>query len=183
VKEITEDIISKCRQGNRAAQKQLYYLSKDKYKNIALRYCSVIEDAQDVVQNTYLKIFKSIHQFDIKKASFYTWSVKILVNECIQKYRRSKKMDLSGLDTVPELSFISSNIDQMTIKEIRLAMNQLNDDYRIVLNMLFFEELTYKEMSELFKIKESSIRSKVTRARKQFKEIWSHQNMISYEYK
>lgn len=180
---ITDNLIKKCKEGNRAAQQQLYYLSKDKLRFIALRYCKVVQDAQDVMQNAYLKIFRSIDSYDSKKASFYTWSAKVLVNECIMKLRKNKKLDLAGLEAMPQLSHQTSNLDKLTIEELRQAMNQLNDDHRLVLNMLYFEELTYKEMSKLLEIKESSVRSKVARARIQLKEIWSHLNMIQYEYK
>ncbi len=179
---ITNKLIEQCRQGNRAAQKQLYYLSKDKLKRVALRYCKVVEDAQDAMQNAYVKIFKSIDYFDSNKGSFYTWSTKILVNECIMVLRKRKKMDLAGLDQVPEVGYEIKNLDAMTIQEIRKAMDHLNEDHRLVLNMLLFDELTYKEMSKLLGIKESSVRSKVTRARMQLKKIWSHFNMIQYEH-
>ena len=183
--EIDDILIHKCKIGNRAAQKQLYYLSKDRLKFIALRYCRVIQDAQDVVQNTYLKIFKSINKFDSKKGSFDNWSSKILVNEAYMILRKSRQVSLLPLEdkNLMPNRFQQPNLDKLTIEEIRKTLSYLTDDYRIVINMYFFEQFNYKEMSLLLNIKESSVRSKVTRAKSELNIIWSKLNSMHYELK
>jgi len=180
--EITDILIHQCKKGNRAAQKELYYLSKDRLKQMALRYCRVTQDAQDAVQNAYLKIFRSIDQFNPEKGHFNAWSAKVLANEALMILRKTKKFDFIQQEEFSELSTDGINLDKLTINEVQKAMTHLNDDYRLVINMHFFEEFTYKEMSTILKLKESSVRSKVTRAKRELKSIWSNINRINYEY-
>ncbi len=177
------DIISACKQGDRAAQKQLYLLSKDRLKAIAIRYCSTTEDAKDVVQEGYLKIFRSIDMYDAQKGQFESWSTRIIVNEAYMLIRRKHNFN-NYKEAVNQSEVVdNSSMNKMTLSEVYNCLDKLKIDHKLVLNMFFFEQYSYTEMAELLTLKESSVRSKVSRAKAELISIWSRQNEINYEYK
>lgn len=181
--EITHNIIQRCKRGNRVAQKQLYSLSKDRVKRIAIRYCPTIEDAKDTVQESYLKIFRSIESFDPKKGNFQAWSTRIVVNEAYAVLRKKRKVDVVDIEDAPSLSIDEKSVSQLTLSEVKETIDKLKADHKLVINMHFFEEYSYKEMAQILEIKESSVRSKVTRAKAELKSFWSERNKINYEFK
>lgn len=183
---VTIELIEKCKKNNRVAQKQLYYLTKDMLKSIALRYCSNIDDAKDFVQEAYLKIFRNINQYDQTKGKFTTWSTSILVNTICSAYRKNKLQIVDSdkiLDSQVAEDASKNYIDKLTIQEVYQCLNLLNRDHRIVLNMHYFEEYTYKEMAKILGLKESSVRSRVTRAKKELCLLWNKTNKTTYEVK
>ncbi len=185
MKEITAILINECKRGDRDAQKQLYYLSKDDMKYVALRYCPLIEDAQDTVQNAYLKIFKSIQSFDPDKGKFNTWATRILINEALMIIRKRNRHLIQSIDQVAQeaIGVTTINLDTMTLEEVRNILSKLPEDQRVVVNMYYFEQYSYKEMADMLGLKESSIRSKVSRARTELKSIWQKLNSVHYEFK
>ncbi len=179
---IPDNIIEQVKNNNRAAQKQLYYLSKNYLKSVALRYCATTQDARDVVQETYLKIFKSIKSFDKNKGSFKAWSTRILINESYTILRKKANLESYTYQTKIHHSIQEFNFDKITIDEVREIMNKLKEDHKLVINMYFFEQYSYREMSEILEIKESTIRSKVTRAKAELLKFWTDYNNVNYEY-
>lgn len=181
--EITQHIINLVKKKNRAAQKQLYYFSKDRLKKVAIRYCLSLQEAKDVVQESYLKIYRSIDTFDSSKGSFEAWSTKIVINESYAILRKKLKKEEFVSKPLYKKPVSTINIDKLTLEEVQVAMTKLKTDYQLVLNMYFFEEYSYREISEILKIKESSVRSKVTRAKAELINYWTDHNKVNYEYK
>lgn len=181
--DIPQHIINDCKRDNRVAQKQLYYLSKDRFKRIALRYCPSVEDAKDVVQEAYLKVFRSLNSFDSAKGNFEAWSTRIVVNEAYTLLRKKVKIDtlVNSINVSESLS--EDHIANMTLEEVKGILDELKADHKLVINMYFFEEFSYKEMSEILKIKESSVRSKVARAKTELNLLWAEQNRVNYGFK
>jgi RNA polymerase sigma factor (sigma-70 family) len=169
------DIIQKCKKGNRAAQKKLYYLSKDRLKNLSLRYCSDLEDARDVVQNSYLKIFRNIKSFDAKKGNFESWSNRIVINEALQFLKKRKRIEFYRSDDYDSI-INNPNLSKLTMEELELAITSLPDQHKIMLNMHYFDELSYTEMALVLGIKESSVRASLSRARRALNSVWDHLN-------
>jgi len=87
------------------------------------------------------------------------------------------------MDATTHLSRHETSLNNLTLDEVQTAMQHLKDDQRVVINMHFFEEFTYKEMSKMLELKESSVRSKVTRAKQELQTIWNNINKVSYEFK
>lgn len=181
--EIPQHIILAVKKNDRAAQKQLYYLSKDRLKQIAIRYCPSIQDAKDAVQESYLKIFRAINTFDPTRGSFEAWSTKIVVNASYAILRKKLNMQAYINSTKIKERVSDTTLDRITIAEVRAILHKLKLDHQLVLNMYFFEEYSYREMSEILEIKEASVRSKVSRAKTELSRFWSDQNKVNYEAK
>lgn len=165
-KELAEDI----RKGSHTAMKKLY----DQWSGYLLAMCSRYipdrDEAEDVLQESFIKIFSAIEKFTWKgKGSFLAWAKRITVNEALQYLRRQKRCnfieyqeelpDISDDDTAPEFSDIPNEVIQKMIQE-------LPDGYRTVFNLAVFEEKPHKEIANMLGISESTSASQFHRARK-----------------
>lgn len=111
------------------------------------------DDANDVIQNTFVKVFKSIHRFE-GKSKLYTWLYRIATNEAITFLNRKKKKSMSSLDD--EESHISEKLEADAYfdgdeiqRRLQKALSGLPEKQRIVFSMRYYEEMTYKEISEV----------------------------------
>jgi RNA polymerase sigma-70 factor, ECF subfamily len=153
----------------------------DRYQKAFLRKGLFIlrsqDDAEDAVQDTFIKIYKHAHQFAEKRnASFQSWAYKILTNTCydyssqkIINSRRVQLMDFAGLDD------ISSGIEFFSDKEqtsfVQSVLARLPQRLSRLLSLYFFEDKSYEEIAFLERISLSAVRSNLYRARRQFKDL------------
>ena len=130
-----------------------------------LRYAGNYEDAQDILQEGFIKVFEKIHQFGFKGA-FEGWIRKIMVNTALEKYRlhyRQIPMD----DNTTEVGYaenedISAEIDA---GELLRIIQELTPRYRVVFNLYALEGFSHKEISEMLNISEGTSKSNLSRAR------------------
>lgn len=111
------------------------------------------DDANDVIQNTFIKVFKSIHKFE-GKSKLYTWLYRIATNESITFLNKKKKKSTSSMDD--EESGLANQLkadaffdgDEAQIR-LQQAISELPEKQKEVFNLRYFNEMTYQEMSEL----------------------------------
>ena len=169
---ISNNLIEKCKTGDRKSLKELYMLTIDRFKVIAWRYCPDNEDAMDIVHNAYLMIFKSMNQFDCNKGNFESWSTRIIINEALQLLRKKNKIIPTDFKSNLYFDNTEMNLEVFTLQDVKRVILQLEQPQRVIFNMYFIDELTYREIGHLLNIKESSARATVSRAKKAFLEIW-----------
>lgn len=160
-----EELIEKCLKNNREAQKELYNTYKDKLFVLCLKYCANREDAQDVLQDAFVEIFQNISNFQ-NKGSFEGWIKKIAINQSITKYKKSIK-NVSMDTDFKEEEEIELDVLKITSEEILKAIQELPNQYRLVFNLYFLDELSHKEIAEMLHISEGTSKSNLHRA-KQF---------------
>jgi RNA polymerase sigma factor (sigma-70 family) len=168
------DLIYQCLQHDRVAQKQLYHAMYDYLNSVTSRYTDDQDEAKDILQNTFIRIFRSLEKFDQNLGKFKSWCCKICINEALNSKR--SKMKLVFMDTLPEEGTILDNnsIHQsMTLDEIKIIISKMPVAEKTVLMMYFYDELSHKEISELLGIKESSSRSKLARAKNDLLIQWN----------
>ena len=162
-------------QEDRKMQQALYDKFSGKMYAVCLRYTKDEDDAQDVLQDGFIKVFKNLAKFR-SEGSFEGWVRRIFVNTDIEHYRRSVNMkpvtekeerslednDLSALDNLHE-------------KEIIKLINKLSPGYRTVFNLFVIEGYGHKEIAEMMRISEGTSKSQLARAKavlqKMIKEI------------
>lgn len=165
-KQIAEDI----RNGSNAAVKKLYDESSGYLLALCSRYIADHAAAEDVLQDSFLKILSSIGSFTWKgNGSLKAWMSRITVNEALQYLRKQKKSsfidygdrlpDMTDEDDDPEVESVPPEVIQKMIQE-------LPDGYRTIFNLVVFEEKPHKEIAELLGITESTSASQFHRARK-----------------
>lgn len=160
-----ENIVKGCQRQETKAQKELYDLFGRKMYGVCLRYAGNENDAQDILQEGFLKIFEKINQFGFK-GSFEGWMRRIFVNTALEKYRGQYKV-INIQDGWREANddgyeHIASSI---TAKELTELIQQLSPKYRTVFNLYAIEGYSHKEISELLNISEGTSKSNLSRAR------------------
>lgn len=181
-----EDLIEKCIKGDSIAQKALYIKFSPKLFAISYRYSSNREDAKDVLQESFIKIFDNIKAFK-KTGSFEGWLKRIVVNTALSKYKKTKKSVINYTDQLNDKDLIDtldeqqgendlSAIDEQTIM---IHIQDLPEEYRIVFNLACIEELSHKEIASLLSIKEETSRIRLLRARKKLINSLTSINVIN----
>jgi len=137
------------------------------------------EDAEDMLQQSFLKAYDKYHSFDEAKASIYTWLYRITYNNCLD--RIAKKKELYGNDYALEtfkdstISQEEAYIVQQTSAKLDDKIKKLPDSQRNALNLFYFEELKIKEAANVMDISPKAFESLLIRARKSLKNIMKYE--------
>lgn len=133
-----------------------------------LRYCKNREEAKDLVQESFITIFRSLHQYDQNKAQFSTWSNRVVVNVCLQHVRKKNILNDSEdiIDIGQNLKIDSTAIDHLNLKDLTKLILNLPNGYRTVFNMYVIDGFTHKEIAETLGVSISTSKSQLMKARK-----------------
>jgi len=163
---ITEiDLIRGCLDENRRMQEELYRRFSPRMYAVCLRYAGNAEEAEDILQEGFIKIFKKLDSFR-SEGSFEGWIRRIFVNTAIEHFRRKRY-----LQTVSEKeeNTIEGNdisvLDKMAAKDIVALIKELSPGYRTVFNMYVVEGYTHKEIADMLGISEGTSKSQLSRAK------------------
>ena len=173
-KNIHQDIIDRCKHGEQKAQFQLYKLYYKAMYNTCYRIVLDEMEAEDIMQEAFLKAFDKLGTYS-GKVSFGAWLKRIVINHSLDQIKK-KKLDFKELDKhaqeVKEKEEEEVSEDDITeqIDEIKEAINQLADGYRIVLSLYLLEGYDHDEIGEILNISGSTSRSQYTRAKNKLKE-------------
>jgi len=164
-------IISKVKGGDKAALYSLY----DKYSGalygVIIRICKKEDVAQDLLQETFLKIWKKIDQYDSKRGKFYTWAYRIAKNTALNEIRKSKK-----LIQTEELSVYENeqqDEEQPDFTTLKGALKNLESQHQRAITLVYFNGLTHREAHEEMGVPlgtfKSYVRQALTKLRKEYK--------------
>ena len=159
------DLINGCIEGNRRMQEALYQRFSPKMYGVCLRYAGTAENAEDILQEGFIKVFKKMGSFR-REGSFEGWLRRIFVNTAIEHFRRKRY-----LQTVSEKEENSiegkylSVLDDLAEKDILALVQQLSPGYRTVFNMYVVEGYTHKEIADMLGISEGTSKSQLSRAK------------------
>lgn len=162
-----EEIIKGCKQGKPKAQKALYDMFAGKLFGLCLRYCKSEEDAKDIFQEAFIKVFNNINNYK-DYGYFEAWIKKIFVNHALNFYRYDKSKVFLSTSEV-DIPYNDKNnddyIDNYTNTQIIRAIQKLPSKQRLIFNMIEIEGLAYKEIADLLESSESTIRSHYSKAK------------------
>lgn len=162
-----EELIEGCIREDRSFQGLLYEKYADVMFGICMRYSNTREEAEDVLQEAFIKIFDKISRFR-GDGSFEGWMKRIMVNTALSsKDKRILKYETSDIEDGPEPSMDAGAIHSMSQREIIEVINSLPEGYRVVFNLFAIEGYPHKEIARMLDISESTSRSQYARARKQ----------------
>lgn len=175
-----EAIIKGCLQKKSAAQEALYQKYSSKMMAVCYRYAKSREDAEDMLQEGFIRVFRQIHQF-LGKGSFEGWIRRIMVHASINHLKKYKKF--SDYVDVYEISGYLINEEQATAglynRDIIECIRSLPIGYRTVLNLFAIEGYSHKEIASMLEIEESTSRSQYTRARSILEKKLISKNIIT----
>ncbi|MCB0775691.1 MAG: RNA polymerase sigma factor [Chitinophagaceae bacterium] len=163
---ITEsDLINGCLQGDRRMQKELYDRFSPRMYAVCLRYAGNSEEAQDILQEGFIKVFKKLDSFR-GDGSFEGWVRRIFVNTAIEHFRRKKYLTpvTEKEENTIEGKYTSA-LDSLAEKDIMALIQELSPGYRTVFNMYVVEGYTHKEIADMLGISEGTSKSQLSRAK------------------
>jgi RNA polymerase sigma factor (sigma-70 family) len=159
------DLINGCIDGNRRMQEELYRRFSPRMYAVCLRYAGTAEEAQDILQEGFIKVFKKLNTFR-GEGSFEGWIRRIFVNTAIEHFRRKKYMQPV---TEKEENTLEGNyltiLDDLAERDIMALVQQLSPGYRTVFNMYVVEGYTHKEIGDMLNISEGTSKSQLSRAK------------------
>ncbi len=173
-----EALIEGCLKQDAASQKKLFLLYSRRMMTVCLRYARNRADAEDILQDGFIRLFQNIHQFK-GKGSFEGWVRRIFVNASLKKYQAKKwKMEESTLHNHSDVSIEEGAVSAMSEDEILTLIRELPEGYRMVFNMYVIEGYSHREIAEKLGINEATSRTQLLKARKQLQSKIVHLNQI-----
>ena len=158
-------LIEGCIKGDRQSQSKLYALLMQKMFVVCLRYSKNREEAEEILQEGFIKVFEFIHQYKFS-GSFEGWVRKIMVNCALQKYRSKKLHAVVDIDPATIENIGNENIiSQIGTKELLKMVQLLPPSYRMVFNLYVFEGMKHREIAAHLKISEGTSKSNLSDAR------------------
>lgn len=163
-----KSILKKCLAGNADAFRELYDMYKSPWYMIALRYVRNASDAQDILQNSLIKIYQNLKNFDNKKGHFSSWSNTIVVNESIQFLRSVKKIriHLELNDDILNIEEEMESVETVDAEVITKIIQNLPDGYRVVFNLYAIEGYSHAEIADILGVTENTSKSQYYKAKK-----------------
>lgn len=175
-KPIEIEIVSLLENGDKKAISLLYENYADALFGVISKVISDPDLAQDVLQETFVKVWKKAKSYDSKKAKLFTWLYRIAYNTAIDKvrsYSNKAKKEIQIEDSnVYKLTAVSLNQDVMDIKK---HLNTLEEKYQIVIQALFFEGMTQQEASDELEIPLGTIKSRLKIGLRELRKIYDPQ--------
>ncbi|MGV3630505.1 MAG: RNA polymerase sigma factor [Bacteroidota bacterium] len=163
-------LVNECIKGNPIAQKKLFEKFAPKMLFVCKRYCKDEQDAEDMLQDGFIKIFSSLDKYK-HEGSFEGWVRRIFVNSCLDFLRKQKQLgDTASLDDVSykieDASFTNKTLE---VEDLMQMIARLPKGYQVVFNLFAIEGYTHKEIAELLRISEETSKSQYFRARAHLK--------------
>lgn len=159
------DLIVGCLEGNRRMQEELYRRFSPRMYAVCLRYAGNAEEAEDILQEGFIKVFKKLDSFR-SEGSFEGWLRRIFVNTAIEHFRRKRYMMpvTEREENTIEGKYLSV-LDSMAARDIMALVQELSPGYRTVFNMYVVEGYTHKEIADMLGISEGTSKSQLSRAK------------------
>jgi RNA polymerase sigma-70 factor (ECF subfamily) len=165
-----EKLIEACKQNKRKARNRLYNLYANQFLGICLRYTRNKTEAEDVLHDSFIKIFTKIDQYT-GKGSFEGWMKRIVTNTAIQVIRdriKDRKIFDENKEFENDANYVeeqNEDLPRLDATELMQIIQDLPDGYRAVFNMFVFEEIGHKEIADILGISEGTSKSQYFRAK------------------
>jgi RNA polymerase sigma-70 factor (ECF subfamily) len=169
----TDELVERCLTGDQTAWEQIVRQHWRKVFNLAYKFVGRHDEAEDLTQDIFLKIFKALHTFD-RRANFQTWLISISRNLCIDHYRSVRKeretmardVDASELSPVSRERGPEGQLEQVKLKQqIQAALGELPAALRQAVELRDLQELSYQEIADQLGLPEGTVKSRINRGR------------------
>jgi len=165
-----KDLIRLCRKGDRQAQRQLYERYAPKMLGLCRRYVPALEDAEDVLLESFFKVFTHIDRFR-GEGSFEGWIRRIVVNEALMFLRKRNNFRMTVEISEAEITAMPKVVSQLAEQEILDLLDQLPHGYRTVFNLYVIEGYKHREIAEMLEISINTSKSQLILAKKRMREL------------
>ncbi|MBA4198239.1 MAG: RNA polymerase subunit sigma-24 [Chitinophaga sp.] len=159
-----QELIKGCIKQNPLCQRMLFDQYAGKFMTVCLRYANDAMEAEDMLQDGFVRIFNNIHQFKFE-GSFEGWMRRIVVNVCLKQLQK-KKLYFSEIKEYSGPALEASAYTSLGEEDLMKLISNLPDGYRIVFNMNVIEGYSHEEIANMLSIQPSTSRSQLVKARK-----------------
>ncbi|MBL7825659.1 MAG: RNA polymerase sigma factor [Saprospiraceae bacterium] len=167
-------LLQQCQKGDSSAQKKLFEGYKNRLFAVCLRYARDRAEAQDILQEAFVSIFRDLHQFS-GEGAFDGWLHRVTVRAALQHLRKRNVLRFAvDYDDMPTDARSLTPDTDLNHEAILKMVQQLPDGYRAVFNLHCMEAFSYTEIAAELGISESSVRSQYSRACKQLRGLLEH---------
>ena len=159
------DLLEGCLEGNRRMQEELYRRFSPRMYAVCLRYAGNAEEAEDILQEGFIKVFKKLNSFR-REGSFEGWVRRVFVNTAIEHFRRKRYlMPVTEKEENTIEGKYLSVLDDLAARDIMALVQDLSPGYRTVFNLYVVEGYTHKEIADMMGISEGTSKSQLSRAK------------------
>jgi len=182
-------LVDGCISGDRLSQQRVHELFYGKMMAVCLRYTKNHDQAKDILQDGFIKVFRSLEKFN-REGSFEGWIRRIMVNTAIDHFRRTKNSYLLlgeersiedfGDQDEEDVMEDEREEDEMDLKpaDVINAMQKLTPAYRTVFNLNIFEEMTHKEIADSLGISIGTSKSNLAKAKQNLKKLLKKEHKL-----
>jgi RNA polymerase sigma-70 factor (ECF subfamily) len=173
-------LIQNCKKQDIKAQEQLYRLFANKLFAVCLKYSNGHQQAEDNLQDGFIKIFSKINQYQ-DKGSFEGWMKRIMINTTLQKYRKERVFDIINEEQLREPE-VEIDDELLSVDYLLSIIQELPERYRQVFNLYALDGYSHKEIAEMLEISTGTSKSNLSRARLILKEKIDANKMKTAKY-
>lgn len=188
--QLTGALVRKCLGGDTAAWEDLVRLQHRRIYNLCYRFTNSPDDAQDLTQEVFIRVYRTLGSYDIEKGSFTTWLTTLTRNLLVDHFRRSKQdritdsMD-AGLRDDEDAPTLSDRLpdhrpsaddrvaSQETQAMVRAALGRLSPDLREAVILRDLQDMDYKEIAQVLRVPEGTVKSRINRGRMELARLLS----------
>jgi RNA polymerase sigma factor (sigma-70 family) len=172
---IHNSLVERCRKSDASAQREIYQLYFRAMYNISLRIIGNSAEAEDIMQDSFLKAFRNISSCR-ENSAFGAWLKRIVVNQSIDALREKMKIRLEEESKIPLNAYDDDDsVDLETLPEaaqkIKKCISELPEGYKLILTLYLLEGYDHEEIGQILKIKASTSRSQFARAKQKLLEM------------
>ena len=173
-----KDLVKRCLKGDQKAFEMLLDRYQKPVYNLALRMVNDIDDAADLTQTVFIKAYEKFSSYN-DRFKFYSWLYKIAVNTSLNFVEKNKRQDLLGDRDVLQGSPLEEEIESLErVEKLEEAILELRPEYRIVIVLRHFHDLSYDEMGIILDIPEKTVKSRLFAARQMLKDLLSKSGLM-----
>jgi RNA polymerase sigma-70 factor (ECF subfamily) len=187
-KETGEDLVRRCRAGDGVAWEEIVSSYSRRIFNLAYRFTSNVSAAEDLTQEVFVRIYKSLNQYDPKQGNLANWLMRLARNLIIDDYRKRQRNPQNSMaDTVDNHTFHLRSVGTSAQKEVERrelasqvqeGIDKLPPDLRTCVILRDIEEMTYKEIVDVLDIPEGTVKSRINRGRIELAKILRRMRVV-----
>lgn len=169
----TPDLVQGLINKDRKSFDILYHNYSSALYGVALRITRINEVAEDVLQESFVKVYKNIHKYDSSRGTLFTWMLNICRNSAIDKIRYGRKVKNVPFDSLDlDISTETNPEIELANSELWTLLDKLDDEHKEVLKLSYYFGYSHKEISEILEIPFGTVKSKIRIAIRELRKIY-----------
>ncbi len=174
-----KNVLQGCLKNDLRSQKLLYERYRISMFTLCLRYATDRAEAEDMLQDGFIQVFKEMHQYDAAKGVFEGWMRRVIINVALQLIRKKKMSFLEMNDSQLQISSDEDVVSTMSLKELLAHIQKLPTGYRTVFNLYVIDGLQHNEIAEMLNISVNTSKTQLFKAKQLLKKAITDSQLVT----